>query len=116
MYARRLDLHHRDEAVDLRLHGHKLGQDTAETERILAERGPHPMVAGGRRVAFVEHEVDDLEHRRQTGGELGAARDLERDARLGKSPLGADNSLCDGRFRDEKCTRDLFDRQASEQA
>ena len=63
--ARRLDLHQRDEAVDLRLLRGELGQDAAEAQRVLAERGPHPVVAGGRRVALVEDEVDDLEHRRQ---------------------------------------------------
>ena len=40
----------------------------------------HPVVAGGRRVALVEDQVDDLEHRRQPRGELGAARHLERHA------------------------------------
>ena len=41
--------------------------------------GPHPVVAGRRRVALVEDEVDDLEHRRQPRRALGAARHLERD-------------------------------------
>ena len=35
---------------------------------------------GGRRVALVEDQVDDLEHRRQARRQLGAARHLERHA------------------------------------
>ena len=97
--ARRLDLHQRDEAVDLRLLRSELGQDTAETKRILAERGSHPVVTGGRRVALVEDEVDHLEHRRQTGGKIGPARNLEGNARLGEGPLGPDDALGDGRLR-----------------
>ncbi len=64
--ARRLDLHQCDEAVNFGFLGSESGQDTAETQRILAERGSHPVVACRRRVALVEDEVDDLEHRRQT--------------------------------------------------
>ena len=102
--------------MDLRLLRSELGQDAAETQRVLAERGSHPVVAGGRRVALVEDEVDDLEHRRQTGGELGPAGDLEGDARLGEGPLGPDDALGDGRLRDEERARDLLGRQAAEQA
>jgi len=83
-----LDLHERDEAVDLGLLRHERGEDAAEAERLVAEPRPHPVVARGRRVALVEHEVDDLEHRRQAGGELGSAADLERHVRLGERPLG----------------------------
>ncbi len=87
--------------------------DDEKDVRILAEGRSHPVVTGGRRVALVEDEVH-LEHRRQTGGELRPAGDLEGDARLG--PLGPDDSLGDGRLRDEECTRDLLGRQTSEQA
>ena len=114
--ARHLDLHERDQAVNLRLLRSELGQDTAETQRVLAECRPHPVAAGGRRVSLVEDQVDDLEHRGQTGGELTPTGDLERDVRLSQSPLGPDDSLGDGRLRDEECTRDLLGRQASEQA
>src|SRR5439155_335531 len=114
--ARCLDLHARDEAVDLRLLRNQLGEGAAETERVLAERRSHPVVTGGRGVALVEDEVDDLEHRRQTGGELGAAGDLEGDALLGESPLGPDDALGDGRLRDEERPRDLLGRQTAEQA
>ena len=47
--------------------------------------GPHPVVAGGGRIALVEDQVDDRKHRRQPGGELVAARDLEGDASLSAS-------------------------------
>src|SRR5436309_3032345 len=83
------------QAVDLRLLRSELGQDTAETERVLAERGAHPLITGGRRVALVEHEVDHLEHRRQSGLELVSRWNLERDARRGEGPLGPDDALGD---------------------
>ena len=94
----------------------ELGQDAAEAERVLAERRSHPVVAGGRRVALVEDEVDHLEHRRQAGGALGPARDLEGDARLGEGPLGPDDALGDRRLRHQEGARDLLGRQAAEQA
>src|SRR5437899_8539111 len=59
--------------------------------RVLAQRRAHPLVAGGRRVALVEDEIDDLEHRREARSELGPARDFERDARLAQGPLGPDD-------------------------
>ena len=114
--ARRLDLHQRDEAVDLRLVHRDLCQDTAETERLLAELRPHPIVAGGGRVAFVENEIEDPEHRRKPGGAFGLARNLEGNARLGERPLGADNALGDGRLRHQERPGDLLGGQAAEQA
>ena len=45
--------------------GASVGQHAAQAQRVLAQRRPHPVVAGGRRVALVEDQVDDLEHRRQ---------------------------------------------------
>ena len=61
--ARRLDLHERDEAVDLGLPWRELREDAPEPERFLAQPRSHPVVAGGRGVALVEDEVDDLEDR-----------------------------------------------------
>ena len=102
--------------MNLGLVRHQTGQDTAEPQRLLAQLGTHPVLAARCRVALVEDEVDDLEHRSQTGGELGAARHLDGDARLGQGPLGADDPLSDGRFRDEECMGDLVGRQSAEQA
>jgi|GEM_PF-5437089 len=54
---------------------------------------PVPHFAGtvdGHRVALVEHEVGDLEHRRQTCVETGPRRGLEGDAGRGGGALGPD--------------------------
>src|SRR5881396_3245622 len=51
--ARSLDLHEGDQAVDLRLLRSELREDAAEAERVLAERGPRPVLTRGRRVALV---------------------------------------------------------------
>jgi len=48
----------------------------------LAQLGARPGVTPGGGIALVEDEVDDLEHRGQTRGELGAAWDFERNAGL----------------------------------
>ncbi len=111
-----LDLHERDEAVDLGLGRDELCQHAAEAERVLAERGAHPVLAGGRGVAFVEDEVDDLEDGGEARGELGPAGHFEGDARLGERALGADDALGDGRLRDEEGARDLGGGEAAEQA
>ena len=42
----------------------------AEPDRVVAERGSHPVVTGGRRIALVEHEIEHLEHRREAFDEI----------------------------------------------
>src|SRR5262245_26595600 len=114
--ARCLNLHQRDEAVHLRLLRHELGQDATEPERVLAQRGSHPVAAGCGRVAFVEDEVDDLEHGRQAGDALRPARDLEGDVLLREGALGPYDALGHGGFRDEEGARDLLGAETAEQA
>src|SRR5262249_34211075 len=87
----------------------------AEAEGVVAERGAHPVVASGRGVALVEDQVDDLEHRRQPGREIGAARDLERNALLRERALRADDALRDRRLGDEERARDLVRREPAEE-
>ena len=63
--ARRLQLHQRDEAVDLRL---AAGRAPRGCARAAARPRRAPAASSRRRrrgVALVEHEVDDLEHRRE---------------------------------------------------
>ena len=73
------------------------------------------MLAGARRVALVEHQVDHLEHGRQTLSQLVATGDLKWHARLGECALGANDALRDRALGDEKRARDLWRRQAAEQ-
>ena len=73
------------------------------------------VVAGGRDVALVEDEVDDLEHRREPVRELRAARHLERHAGVRERALGPHDALGDGRLRHEKRPGDLVGREAAEQ-
>ena len=114
--TRRLDLHERHQAVDLRLLRRELGQDPPEPERFFAQRRSHPVVARRRRVAFVEDEVHDLEHRGQTGGELLSGGDLKRDVCVGEGPLGPHDALGDRRLRNQERAGDLVGRQTAEQA
>ena len=73
--ARCLQLHQGDQAVYLRLAREQLGEDAAEPERLLEQLGPDPIVAGGRRVALVEDQVDRLEHRRRGARRARRARE-----------------------------------------
>ena len=114
--ARRLDLQERHQAVDLRLLGHQPGQDAAQAQRLLAQRRPHPVVAGRRRVALVEDQVDDFQHRGEAFREFGPARHLEGDVLVGQGPLGPHDALGDGRLRGQERPRDLVGRQPAQQA
>ncbi len=102
--------------MDLRIVWNEFGQDTPETQRIFAEGRAHPVLAGGGRVAFVEDQIDHLQHGGQTGGKIGPAGDLKGNARLGEGALGPDDALGDGRLRDEEGARDLLCRQTSKKA
>ena len=92
-HARGLDLHQRHQPVDLGLLRRELGEDPTQPERVVAQRGADPVLAGGGRVALVEHQVDHAEHGREPGGQRLAARHLERHPRLGQGALGAHDSL-----------------------
>ena len=113
---RHLDLHERDEPVHFGLFARELGEDAAETQRLLAELGPHPVVAGRRCVALIEDEVDDRQHRGETRFELRSARHFERHALIAQRPLGTNDALLDGRLGKEEGPGDLFGGQAAEQA
>ena len=101
--------------VHLGLARRQPGQDAPEPQRVLAQRGPHPVVAGGRRVALVEDQVDDLEHRRQPRRELVAGRDLER--RPARRPAPASRARSAARrsaLAHEERARDRGRREAAE--
>ena len=111
-----MELHQRDESVDLGLLRAHRREDAPEAERVLAKLGAGPIFAGSRRVSLVEDQVDDLQHRREPRSHLRLAWDLERHASVGQRPLRPDDALGHRRFRDEERPGDLLGRQASEQA
>ena len=112
---RSLQLHQREQAVDLGLGRHERGEDTSEAQGVRAQWRADPVLARRCRVALVEDEVDHLEHRRQTVGELVAAGDLERHVGLGERALGAYDALRDGPLGHEERPGDLRRGQATEQ-
>ena len=58
-----LDLHQCYQSMHFRFLGHHLRQDAPQAQGVLAQRRAQPIVAGGRRVALVEDQVDDRQHR-----------------------------------------------------
>src|SRR5262249_7295754 len=100
--TRRLELHQRDETVNLWFSWGELGENSAQAERIFAEPRPHPVISCGGGVTLVENQVDHLEDGGKTGAEICRTRNFERDMSVRERPLGPDDSLGDGRFRDEE--------------
>ena len=86
--------------MDLGVARSEPGQDAAEPHRLLAELRPRPVLAGGRRIAFVEDGVDDLEDGGEPLGALVAARDFERNLGLRERSFRADDALGDRPFGD----------------
>src|SRR5438874_1207812 len=111
-----MDLHQRNEPVDFRLGRRQLGQDPAQTERVLAQRRSDPVLARSRGIALVEDQVDHLEDRGEARRALGPARHLEPDVCLGEGPLRPDDALRDARDRHEEPPCDLLSRQTAEDA
>ena len=72
--------HQREQAERLGLVGHQHGEQLREADRLVAERGAHGLRAARRRVALVEDEVEDGEHRAEPVGEQVVGRDAEGDA------------------------------------
>ena len=72
-------------------------------ERVVGHRG-----AGRRRIALVEHEVDDVEHRVEPLRKLRSLGHLIRKARVANLRLGANDPLRDGGGAHEKGPRDFL--------
>ena len=95
---------------------HERREDPTEPQRVLTECRTHPVVARGRGVALVEHQVDDFEHRREPWRQLGAARHLEGHALLRQRALGPHDALRNRRLRDEERASNLDGGQSAEEA
>ncbi len=101
--------------MDLGFLRDELGEDPSQTQRVFTECRPHPVTASRCRVAFIEDQVDDAEHRREAFGALLSTGNLERHALVGERAFGADDALGDGGLGDEERARDLLGCEAAEQ-
>src|SRR3954463_6498209 len=64
--ARGLNFHQGNQTMDLRLLWGQLRQDPSQAERLITELRPDPVVSGGGRVAFIEDEIENAQHRGET--------------------------------------------------
>ena len=103
--------HHRQQAVDLGLVWHELGQRPAEPQRL-----GHELVTPAAAVALVEDQVDDREHGGDAVGQQVVGRHPERDAGRADLVLGPDQALGHGLLGHEERTRDLRRGQAAQRA
>ena len=72
-------------------------------------------LAGGRRIAFVEDQVDHLQHRCQARLALLAPGHIEGQAGIAERPLGPDDALGDGRLGGKKGAGNLVGRQPADE-
>ncbi len=111
-----LEQHQREQAEGLGLVGHQQSQDPAEPDGLGAQLPADQGVAGGGRVALVEHQVQDGQHGLEPLGEHVARRDPVRDVRVPDLPLGPDQPLGHGRLGDQEGPGDLGGGQPSQGA
>ncbi len=114
--TRVLEQHQCEQAEHLRLVRHQHRQELREPDRLLAQVVAHEGGSRARRVALVEHEVEDGEDRAQTLGEEVVGRNPERNARSADLALCAHQPLCHRRLGDEERARDLPRGQTSDLA
>ena len=105
----------REEAERLGLVGHELGEQSREPDRLGAEVGADELVALGRGVALVEHEVDDRQHRPQPARQLGVARHAVRDLGVADLLLRAHEALGHRRLGNEERPGDVRRLEPAEQ-
>ena len=79
-----------------------IGADATNRPRL-----PDQRLAGLRRVALVEHEIENVDDCINPCGELRCRRHIERQLRIANLPLGADETLGDRSFVGEERPRDL---------
>ena len=107
--------HQRQQAEDLLFVGQERGQHTPEPDRLGAQIVADQTLAARCRVAFVEDQVDDGQHRAQTLWQLALFRHAVGDAGVADLGLGADDPLRHRRLGHQEGARDLRRREAAEQ-
>jgi hypothetical protein len=79
-----------------------LREERGQTHRLFAQLAANEICTLASQVAFVEPEVEHLEHRVQARREFGRGRQRELDAMVADLALGADEALRDRRFLDQE--------------
>src|SRR5206468_2620888 len=82
-------------------------QERCETDGFLADVRAHQLFACGCLVAFVEQEVERVQHATQTLGQFGPAWNLESNALLANFLLGASQALGHSGLSGEKGAADF---------
>jgi len=88
-------------------------QQVRQANGFLAKLLAHQLFTAGRLVAFIEQEVERVQHAVETGLELAARRNLEGDVRVPDLLFGARQALGDGGFGGEKRRRDFSRAEAA---
>ena len=86
----------------LRLLGDETGNGIDQSEGVVAQRGPEDIVTGRGRVALVEDQIDDSQHRFETVRQFVLFGDAIGDTGVSDLFLGPDDSLRDRRFPGEE--------------
>ena len=107
-----LEEHEGEETERLGLVRHEDREQLGEADRLVAQVVAHVIGSRGGRVALVEHEVEDGEHRPQALREQVVGRDAERDPRRPDLALRTDEALRHRRLGDEEGAGDLGRRQS----
>ena len=93
--------------MDLGLVGHQLDEQAGQADALRAQLAANELVALGRDVALVEHQVHDGEHGSEPVGQLGVRRDSVGDLGGADLVLRSDQPLGHGRLRDQEGPGDL---------
>ena len=88
--------------MNFRFAGEKLPQHAPQAQRLFRQSRPHPFIARGRGIAFVENQVDHREDGVDPQAQFFAARRFKRNMCFQESFLGAEDALAHGFFRHQE--------------
>jgi FAD/FMN-containing dehydrogenase len=111
-----LEQHQREEAHDLGLGWEQPEQQPGEPDRLRGQRCPQRHGLAGRRVAFVEQEVEHGGNGSEALGALDRTRGLERHRGRGHTALRPGDALLHGGLADQEGAGDPGDRKAADDA
>ena len=94
--------------------GQQFRQQAPEADGLGGKIGARQRFAGGRRIAFVENEIEHVQHGVEALRQLLARGHLIWDVRLGDFAFGAHDALRQRRRRHQKCACDFLRGQAAD--